>query len=494
MNRQKIIITLALGLVAAVLTSSNAVLASNLNQAVNTLPQNDEWAIMAYAAMNQNVGQNFLKSSLNGSNATDYEKRILAITAQGQDPRNFGSENFVEKLKSFFDGTQIGDPSLLNDDIFGLLALSSAGEQGNIINQLRSHILSRQNSNGGFGFGASGSDSNTTAMAVAALRTAGSAPSSAVAYLLNSQSSSGGFGFTPGTAPDGASTAWVISGLIANGTNVPASAISYLESLQMPDGSFKWQASDSTGSSLITAYAVIALSGHTLPIRTINPINPPPSPTPTPTPTPTPNPSPTPTPSPTPNPSPSPTPSPNPIPSDCRVRVFHTDFAFPPEGGKIVKVGDELYFIKTYLPGCGNVGGTPVPSPSPSPTPTPTPTPNPSPTPTPTPVPPPPPANFVNVSVNYNSTRIFSGNVTPGSWTALSALQTAGSQGNFNVDVTNTSLGPYVRSIAGFSASGSNGWQYAVNGNVPAISAGSYTLSNGNRVQWFYGPPNTSPY
>ncbi|HEV8601041.1 MAG TPA: hypothetical protein VGQ87_00385 [Patescibacteria group bacterium] len=39
---------------------------------------------------------------------------------------------------------------------------------------------------------------------------------------------------------------------------------------------------------------------------------------------------------------------------DCLIRVFHTDFAFPPEGGKIIKIGSAMYFARDYLPGCEN--------------------------------------------------------------------------------------------------------------------------------------------
>lgn len=45
----------------------------------------------------------------------------------------------------------------------------------------------------------------------------------------------------------------------------------------------------------------------------------------------------------------------------CAVRVYHTNFQFPSQGGKIVLVGDEMFFIKDYAPGCQNAGaGAPV--------------------------------------------------------------------------------------------------------------------------------------
>ena len=50
----------------------------------------------------------------------------------------------------------------------------------------------------------------------------------------------------------------------------------------------------------------------------------------------------------------------------CLVPIFHTNFALPTEGGKIIKIDNQLYFARTYLPGCessGNGGTTPNPSP-----------------------------------------------------------------------------------------------------------------------------------
>jgi hypothetical protein len=38
----------------------------------------------------------------------------------------------------------------------------------------------------------------------------------------------------------------------------------------------------------------------------------------------------------------------------CLVRVYHTNFNFPPEGGRIVQIGSEMFFWKNYLPQCAN--------------------------------------------------------------------------------------------------------------------------------------------
>ncbi len=230
---------------------------------------------MAHAALGEYVGQNYLKSNAGLEEATDYEKRILAITALGENPRNFTGQDFVARLKHFYDGTQMGARDLLNDDIFGLLALHSVSENGEIISKLRAHILKNQNSDGGWGYSTKvKSDSNTTAMAAAALaQTGGGVPNSALSYLSRSRVSGSGYAYSPGGQPDGASTAWVIMGLRAAGQIIPTEAKQYLESLQNSDGSFRWNNASKTGSGLVTAYAVTALAGKSYPLRTVSAVS-----------------------------------------------------------------------------------------------------------------------------------------------------------------------------------------------------------------------------
>ncbi|MBX4187324.1 MAG: hypothetical protein KW802_03680 [Candidatus Doudnabacteria bacterium] len=44
----------------------------------------------------------------------------------------------------------------------------------------------------------------------------------------------------------------------------------------------------------------------------------------------------------------------------CLVPIIHTNFMFPPEGGKIVKIGDQMYFVQSYRPECANAGANGV--------------------------------------------------------------------------------------------------------------------------------------
>ncbi|HSR94009.1 MAG TPA: hypothetical protein VLK56_04005, partial [Solirubrobacterales bacterium] len=68
-----------------------------------------------------------------GGAGTDAERGILTGVAGGIQPSRLSTagdatkSNLVARIAELFDGTQIGDPGLLNDDIFGVLALHQAG-------------------------------------------------------------------------------------------------------------------------------------------------------------------------------------------------------------------------------------------------------------------------------------------------------------------------------------------------------------------------------
>lgn len=248
---------------------------------------NSPWATMGLAALGTaNIPTAHLKS-ITASAAVDYAAPVLAITALGENPRTFGSTNYVAALKNYHQGGQIGDPALINDDIFGILALISAGEAktDSAITDAKNFLLANQNADSGWGFAASaGSDTNTTAAAILALIAAGEAKTAspiqnALNYLQSAQNSNGGITYDPqspyGTASDSSSTAWVIWALNALETN-PSSwskpagnPTTYLETTQKPQGFFEYQAGsgEDAFSPVTTAYAVIALSGKTLPLR-----------------------------------------------------------------------------------------------------------------------------------------------------------------------------------------------------------------------------------
>lgn len=275
-----IIISLIIPAVAvnASYNSSNA-------QAYLAAHSDNPWSIMALAALGQTPSSTAFLTSVNGNSAIDYEAPILAITALGQNPRTFGSTDYIASLKKYYANGQIGDATTINDDTFGILALVSAGELASsaIIVDTKNFILSHQNNNGGWGFTiTSDSDTNMTSSAILALLAAGinstdSHIQNAVAYLHSSQNNDGGFPYSPDTASDSSSTAWVIWTLNALNINQASwnksnsTPFSYLESNQSDQGYFKFQpnSSEDSFSAVTTAYAVISLQGKYLPIRIV---------------------------------------------------------------------------------------------------------------------------------------------------------------------------------------------------------------------------------
>ena len=96
----------------------------------------------------------------------------------------------------------------------------------------------------------------------------------AVTYLKGAQNSDGGFPYDPhssyGTSSDASSDAWVASAFYAAGEDAGA-AIAHLESLQQDGGFFVNQAGgeETSFTPTETAYALIALSGASYPVRVI---------------------------------------------------------------------------------------------------------------------------------------------------------------------------------------------------------------------------------
>ncbi len=261
--------------------------------------------------------------------ATDWERSIIAITADGQNPYNFGGTDYVAHLKTFAASGQIGSATAVNDDLFGLIALSAARDSlsDTVLTDALAFVLAAQHADGGFSYTtdpATGSDTNDTAaaiMALKALQNAGlastavtTALTNATSYLLGTQNADGGFPYDPLTPPawggpvsDVSSTSWVVMAFDALGqANAPAgtNAQAYIRAAQSADGSFPYQA-PAAGDVFDTTPAVTALAGGQFPLSVyagllpgqgddINLQSRSPSPSPSPSPSVTPTPSPTP--------------------------------------------------------------------------------------------------------------------------------------------------------------------------------------------------------
>lgn len=260
---------------------------TEIQKAINYLKAqpDDAWASMALAAAGETeIDLEHLKSvPQDQQTATSYAKYILALVAVGQDPTTFGAENYIERLKSFYNSEQgqFGDEEMLNDDIWAILALGAIGQENlSIVQDAKDFILSHQAPGRGWGYSIEASaDSNDTAAAIMALLEAGVAAEasqikSAIAYLRSVQNDDGGFAWLPGAASDSASDAWAISAIYKLGQDPESAdwvkggnnAILHLQSLQDEDGGFWWQAEGD--NKMNTAWAVIALAARHFPVYT----------------------------------------------------------------------------------------------------------------------------------------------------------------------------------------------------------------------------------
>ncbi|MFA6410717.1 MAG: prenyltransferase/squalene oxidase repeat-containing protein [Candidatus Buchananbacteria bacterium] len=237
------------------------------------------WVTMALvSALANNIASDHLTSCANDPLA--YAKAILAITALGNNPSTFGNVDYVSYLKSYYSNSQIGQPEMLMDDSFGILALRAAGlvSSSTEIAETKSYLLAKQNTDGGWGYNVGvASDTNSTAIITISLIEAGvssdnAAISKALAYLAATQNNDGGWGWAEGNESDADSTSWVVWAIRKVGQS-PAlwqkgstNPIAFIESLKNSDGSFGRTLGNKTANLMATQDAVIALSEKTLPL------------------------------------------------------------------------------------------------------------------------------------------------------------------------------------------------------------------------------------
>lgn len=222
-----------------------------------------------------------------GGAATDAERGILTGIPGGIQPSRLSADteatksNLVARIAELFDGTQIGEAGLLNDDIFGVLALHQAGAPQVLLRELVDYLRTKQLPDGGWTWNTSPgapADTDMTGSVVGAFCAAGVGPGDpdldqAIALLHSLQDpASGGFIAPPesfGIGVNTDTTAWVVSGLIECGidpqgpewtTEQGKTPLDYLLSMQRPDGHFDWTA-EYAGGAFETYDAVRPLGG-----------------------------------------------------------------------------------------------------------------------------------------------------------------------------------------------------------------------------------------
>lgn len=255
-----------------------------------------DWAVIAAAASGQDPdaltapgGASLLEgikadALATASPATSIERRILAIEAADADSSNFGGVNYQNLLLAAHNNQQIGDPTLLNDDIFGILAALVTGNNDlvPVAQDALSYLLAHQSPDGGFSYTTNvcafcGPDSNDTAAAIIALHVAQlvqledpkliTGEQAAISFLLPLQRDDGGFGYDSFSESDGSSTAWALMALNILGDAVKPqadAARAWLMNNQNSDGGFSYGAFGITDSDTFTSgHALIALLGTT---------------------------------------------------------------------------------------------------------------------------------------------------------------------------------------------------------------------------------------
>jgi hypothetical protein len=257
-----------------------------------------DWAMVALANAGVNAAdfqasatdpsvQDFFHQSWDwfgpGDLATDQERAILAGEAGGiQTAKVSSSRNLVAKLATLYDGSQLGSTALVNDDIFGLLALDHAGAADAISPSIATVVRDAQTTQtpgaAGWGFANTPSQSpdvDMTGAGIAALCAAGAdasdpAVAKAIDWLETKQDENSGGIVSAFFGANADSTAWVVNGLRQCGvdpqgpdwtTSTGKTPLDFLLSLQLPSGAMGWMPGDTFENLYATQEAITALVG-----------------------------------------------------------------------------------------------------------------------------------------------------------------------------------------------------------------------------------------
>lgn len=229
-------------------------------------PLLDDWVAIALAAengggdMREKLTAHMRTHVPQAESITDNERHAMALEALDINPYDGTERDHIAPIVAAFDGVQIGDPALINDDIFAIFPLLHAGERidDELPRSVIAHIIAAQKANGSWG-----ESVDLTAAAVQVLvpaRAQGGAQTAiakALGYLHTKQRPDGGFG-------NGFSTSWVQQALGAtDGTRADwqqgmYTPDYYLATLQERDGGMEAIDADAHTRIWATAYAIPA--------------------------------------------------------------------------------------------------------------------------------------------------------------------------------------------------------------------------------------------
>ncbi len=259
------------------------------------------WVAMALTAVGEDTrDQKWLKNNVSISKyikansgdistSLDYAKLLMVLTATNEDAVHNGVD--IAKLIMSFqqDNGFIGqadEKDMVNVHMWNVLALVSADENDYDKHKALEWLISCQNEDGGFGFAKSvDSDVDDTGIALHVLvlleednASSSLAIENAKSFLLSNYNEDGGFdtGQWMETESNTASTAWALQGLYATDleivnksdwqTNAENSTM-FLYKMQKDEGYFSWKKDNEASKTLMTAYALLALSHKPFPIN-----------------------------------------------------------------------------------------------------------------------------------------------------------------------------------------------------------------------------------
>ena len=227
-----------------------------------------DWAAIAVASADASGVREALRRYLltytpKLANITDYERHAMALMSLGIDPYVGTPTDYVTPIIAAFDGTQIGDALLVNDDIFALFPLLKAGfnNSDDIVGKTIAFIIMRQKPDGSWE-----ESSDLTAAAIQALQPLSFVPdvSTTVAkareYLHTTQETTGGW-------KNSFSTSWALQAIHTLDENLSAwtpgeySPMNFLGLMQLSDGGLEPTSTDDATRIWATTYAIPAALG-----------------------------------------------------------------------------------------------------------------------------------------------------------------------------------------------------------------------------------------
>ncbi len=218
---------------------------------------------------------------------TAFERELMVVNAAGTDPHRFSGYDLVAEILARVrpdDGSLPyvpEGPGQINATIFAIVALAPLREPAAqaAIQRAADWLVTQQDDDGGWAWASKGAptEADLTGAAIQALRAAGRGDSTAerkgLQYLREMQGGDGGFPEFPGEAEsNAASTAWAVQGIWAAGQDpetwleAGSDPLSYMASLQQPDGHISWKANEDLNGVWMTAYVAPAFAGQTWPI------------------------------------------------------------------------------------------------------------------------------------------------------------------------------------------------------------------------------------